>query len=139
MSQWLVPTPMPLGLLGMYLYSKPFPSPRAKGKSDLQSGAQDLCHQARGIASELSEGKEEQPTTGREGKNQNSLTSLPLEVLQYIAGFLDSISLSPSSLQVSVLMRSICATLLQERDGPPAVEEEVFPWRHLLESSQKGK
>lgn len=42
------------------------------------------------------------------------LSSLPVEVLKYIAGFLDSFSLSQLS-QVSVLMRDICATLLQER------------------------
>ena len=66
------------------------------------------------VASELSEERKNNHVSGREGINQNSLTSLPLEVLQYIAGFLDSISLSQLS-QVSVLMRSICATLLQER------------------------
>ncbi|MBV95372.1 F-box only protein 40, partial [Eschrichtius robustus] len=65
------------------------------------------------VASELSEGGNSH-LSGREGKSQNSLTSLPLEVLQYIAGFLDSVSLSQLS-QVSVLMRNICATLLQER------------------------
>ncbi|XP_020841580.1 F-box only protein 40 [Phascolarctos cinereus] len=54
------------------------------------------------------------PELGPRGKSQRSLTSLPLEILQYIAGFLDSVSLAQLS-QVSVLMRSICATLLQER------------------------
>lgn len=48
------------------------------------------------------------------GKAKDLLSSLPLEVLKYIAGFLDSFSLSQLS-QVSVLMRDICATLLQER------------------------
>ncbi|XP_025048816.1 F-box only protein 40 isoform X2 [Alligator sinensis] len=43
-----------------------------------------------------------------------SLSSLPAELLKYIASFLDSFSLSQLS-QVSVLMRDICATLLQER------------------------
>ncbi|CAD7670754.1 unnamed protein product [Nyctereutes procyonoides] len=66
------------------------------------------------VAPELSERKKNSHLSGHGGKNQNSLTSLPLEVLQYIAGFLDSISLSQLS-QVSVLMRNICATLLQER------------------------
>uniref|UniRef100_A0A452I0B8 Uncharacterized protein n=1 Tax=Gopherus agassizii TaxID=38772 RepID=A0A452I0B8_9SAUR len=53
-------------------------------------------------------------TRSNQGKNKESLSSLPLELLQYIAGFLDSFSLSQLS-QVSVLMRDICATLLQER------------------------
>ncbi|XP_052557774.1 F-box only protein 40 [Tympanuchus pallidicinctus] len=48
------------------------------------------------------------------GRTKDLLSSLPLEVLKYIAGFLDSFSLSQLS-QVSVLMRDICATLLQER------------------------
>ncbi|KAB1283476.1 F-box only protein 40 [Camelus dromedarius] len=49
------------------------------------------------VASELSEGRKNNRLSGREGKSQNSLTSLPLEILQYIAGFLDSISLSQLS------------------------------------------
>nr|XP_033799359.1 F-box only protein 40 isoform X2 [Geotrypetes seraphini] len=47
-------------------------------------------------------------------KNKDSLTSLPLEILQHIAGFLDSFSLSQLS-QVSTLMRDVCGTLLHER------------------------
>ncbi|CAN2387732.1 F-box protein 40, partial [Pristimantis euphronides] len=48
------------------------------------------------------------------GKSKDSLSNLPLEVLQHIAGFLDSFSLCQFS-QVSSLMRDICALLLQER------------------------
>ncbi|XP_069801861.1 F-box only protein 40 [Dendropsophus ebraccatus] len=48
------------------------------------------------------------------GKSKDSLSNLPLEVLQHIAGFLDSFSLCQFS-QVSSLMRDICASLLQER------------------------
>ncbi|XP_015282881.1 PREDICTED: F-box only protein 40 isoform X2 [Gekko japonicus] len=48
------------------------------------------------------------------GKETDALSNLPLEILQYIAGFLDSFSLAQLA-QVSVLMRDICATLLQER------------------------
>ncbi|XP_008118671.1 F-box only protein 40 isoform X2 [Anolis carolinensis] len=47
-------------------------------------------------------------------KEMDVLSSLPLEILKYIAGFLDSFSLSQLA-QVSVQMRDICATLLQER------------------------
>lgn len=42
------------------------------------------------------------------------LSSLPLEILQHVAGYLDSFTLSQLS-QVSQLMREVCATLLQER------------------------
>ncbi|NXS55517.1 FBX40 protein, partial [Brachypteracias leptosomus] len=53
-------------------------------------------------------------TVANQGRNKDLLSSLPVEVLKYIAGFLDSFSLSQLS-QVSVLMRDICTTLLQER------------------------
>ncbi|KAK5868961.1 hypothetical protein PBY51_009929 [Eleginops maclovinus] len=46
--------------------------------------------------------------------NQDPLSILPLEILQLIAGYLDSFTLSQLS-QVSHLMRGVCATLLQER------------------------
>ncbi|KAM9320414.1 F-box only protein 40 [Gastrophryne carolinensis] len=48
------------------------------------------------------------------GKSKDSLSNLPLEVLQHIASFLDSFSLCQLS-QVSSLMRDVCASLLQER------------------------
>ncbi|XP_033486531.1 F-box only protein 40 [Epinephelus lanceolatus] len=46
--------------------------------------------------------------------NVDPLSSLPLEILQHIAAYLDSFTLSQLS-QVSHLMREVCATLLQER------------------------
>lgn len=42
------------------------------------------------------------------------LSRLPFEILQHVAGFLDSLSLTQLS-RVSRLMREVCATLLQER------------------------
>ncbi|KAG9348392.1 hypothetical protein JZ751_002127, partial [Albula glossodonta] len=45
---------------------------------------------------------------------QDSLSRLPFEVLQHIAGFLDSLTLSQLAC-VSRQMRDVCATLLQER------------------------
>ncbi|XP_041732849.1 F-box only protein 40 [Coregonus clupeaformis] len=42
------------------------------------------------------------------------LSRLPFEILQHLAGFLDSFSLSQLS-QVSQLMREVCVTLLKER------------------------
>uniref|UniRef100_A0A672FNT2 F-box protein 40 n=1 Tax=Salarias fasciatus TaxID=181472 RepID=A0A672FNT2_SALFA len=46
--------------------------------------------------------------------SMDPLSRLPLEILQHIAGYLDSLALSQLS-QVSHLMREVCATLLQER------------------------
>ena len=49
---------------------------------------------------------------GRGG--EDSLSSLPYEVLCHMASFLDSLSLSQLAL-VSQLMRQVCSSLLQER------------------------
>ncbi|XP_077777316.1 F-box only protein 40-like isoform X1 [Podarcis muralis] len=62
----------------------------------------------------LSEAKKFNLSRNRRGKEMDVLSSLPLEILKYIAEFLDSYSLSQLA-QVSVQMRDICATLLQER------------------------
>uniref|UniRef100_A0A3B5LTY1 Uncharacterized protein n=1 Tax=Xiphophorus couchianus TaxID=32473 RepID=A0A3B5LTY1_9TELE len=51
---------------------------------------------------------------GSAGQDFSGLSSLPLEILQHVAGYLDSFSLSQLS-QVSRLMREVCATLLQDR------------------------
>ncbi|XP_066473222.1 F-box only protein 40 [Tiliqua scincoides] len=66
------------------------------------------------VAPVLSETKKGNFLRNNRGKEVDALSSLPLEILKYIAGFLDSFSLSQLA-QVSVLMRDICATLLQER------------------------
>ncbi|KAG8431909.1 hypothetical protein GDO86_019388 [Hymenochirus boettgeri] len=66
------------------------------------------------VACTLYEGVRPNLSRSHRGKSKDSLSSLPLEVLQHIAGFLDSFSLYQLS-QVSVVMRDICATLLQER------------------------
>uniref|UniRef100_A0A3Q3WDH1 Uncharacterized protein n=1 Tax=Mola mola TaxID=94237 RepID=A0A3Q3WDH1_MOLML len=52
--------------------------------------------------------------TGQAGARENSLSSLPYEVLCHMASFLDSLSLSQLAL-VSQLMRQVCSSLLQER------------------------
>ncbi|KAM3934009.1 F-box only protein 40 [Leptodactylus fuscus] len=62
----------------------------------------------------LYEGVRPNLSRSHRGKSKDSLSNLPLEVLQHIAGFLDSFSLCQFS-QVSSLMRDICASLLQER------------------------
>uniref|UniRef100_UPI0037E86C55 F-box only protein 40-like n=1 Tax=Semicossyphus pulcher TaxID=241346 RepID=UPI0037E86C55 len=51
---------------------------------------------------------------GRAGRGEDSLSSLPYEVLCHMASFLDSLSLSQLAL-VSQLMRQVCSSLLQER------------------------
>ena len=51
---------------------------------------------------------------GQAGGGEDSLSSLPYEVLCHMAGFLDSLSLSQLAL-VSQLMREVCSSLLEER------------------------
>ncbi|XP_049641501.1 F-box only protein 40 [Suncus etruscus] len=103
----------PLAYLGCTFTQNHFRPPGQKAKLIYSQELQTFAIKPE-VASELSEVKKSNHLSGQGGKSQNSLTSLPLEILQYIAGFLDSISLSQLS-QVSVLMRNICATLLQER------------------------
>ncbi|XP_068570052.1 F-box only protein 40 [Cebidichthys violaceus] len=66
------------------------------------------------VPSFLREGGET-PIPQRSGThNLDPLSGLPLEILQHIATYLDSFTLSQLS-QVSHLMREVCATLLLER------------------------
>uniref|UniRef100_A0A480JE22 F-box only protein 40 n=1 Tax=Sus scrofa TaxID=9823 RepID=A0A480JE22_PIG len=103
----------PLAYLGCTFIQNHFRPPGQKAKVIYSQELNTFAIKPE-VASELSERWKNSHLSGHGGKSQNSLTSLPLEILQYIAGFLDSISLSQLS-QVSVLMRNICATLLQER------------------------
>ncbi|XP_021568776.1 F-box only protein 40 [Carlito syrichta] len=103
----------PLAYLGCTFVQNHFRPPGQKAKVIYSQELETFAIKPE-VAPELSEGRKSNHLSGRGGKSQNSLTSLPLEILQYIAAFLDSISLSQLS-QVSVLMRNICATLLQER------------------------
>nr|DBA34611.1 TPA: hypothetical protein GDO54_002157 [Pyxicephalus adspersus] len=66
------------------------------------------------VDSSLYEGVRPNLSRSNRGKSKDSLSNLPLEVLQHIAGFLDSFSLCQLS-QVSSLMRDVCASLLHER------------------------
>ncbi|KAM5281115.1 F-box only protein 40-like [Ctenodactylus gundi] len=103
----------PLAYLGCTFVQNHFRPPGQKAKVIYSQQLKTFAIKPE-VAPELSEGLENNHLSGRRGRSQNCLTSRPLEVLQYIAGFLDSISLSQLS-QVSILMRNICATLLQER------------------------
>ncbi|XP_071353330.1 F-box only protein 40 [Trachinotus anak] len=60
--------------------------------------------------------------------NLDPLSRLPLEILQHVAGYLDSFTLSQLS-QVSHLMREVCATLLQER-GMVSLKWEKKTYSH---------
>ncbi|XP_036975375.1 F-box protein 40.1 isoform X2 [Acanthopagrus latus] len=59
-------------------------------------------------------GEASQPPGRRGGGGEDSLSSLPYEVLCHVATFLDGLSLSQLAL-VSRLMRQVCSTLLQDR------------------------
>ncbi|XP_024861725.1 F-box only protein 40 isoform X2 [Kryptolebias marmoratus] len=61
-------------------------------------------------------------------KDCDALSRLPLEILQHIAGYLDSLTLSQLS-QVSHLMREVCATLLQEK-GMVVLEWKKKTYKH---------
>ncbi|KAM3616223.1 uncharacterized protein V6R79_014594 [Siganus canaliculatus] len=65
---------------------------------------------------------------GNAGHNLDPLSSLPLEILQHVAAYLDSFTLSQLS-QVSHLMREVCASLLQER-GMVSLEWEKMTHPH---------
>uniref|UniRef100_A0A3P8TLE0 F-box protein 40 n=1 Tax=Amphiprion percula TaxID=161767 RepID=A0A3P8TLE0_AMPPE len=58
--------------------------------------------------------KAQRETEGPAGGGEDSLSSLPYEVLCHMASFLDSQSLSQLAL-VSQLMRQVCSSLLQDR------------------------
>ncbi|NXN98638.1 FBX40 protein, partial [Rhinopomastus cyanomelas] len=88
----------PDGIKAKVIYSKPLNTFTIKPEVDALLAESGTCNS----------------TVANRRKNTDLLSSLPVEVLKYIAGFLDSFSLSQLS-QVSVLMRDICATLLQER------------------------
>ncbi|XP_075413285.1 F-box only protein 40 [Tenrec ecaudatus] len=103
----------PLAYLGCTFVQNHFRPPGQKAKVIYSQELKTFAIKPE-VAPELSEGMKNQGPSDPGRKSQNSLTSLPLELLQYIAGFLDSVSLSQLS-RVSVLMRNICATLLQER------------------------
>ncbi|XP_053176154.1 F-box only protein 40 [Scomber japonicus] len=80
------------------------------------------------VPSSLSEGRTTFSPQRNHARNLDPLSSLPLEILQHIAGYLDSFTLSQLS-QVSHLMREVCATLLQER-GMVSLKWEKKTYSH---------
>ncbi|XP_018521023.1 F-box only protein 40 [Lates calcarifer] len=80
------------------------------------------------VASSLCEGGKTLSPQRNGAHNLDPLSRLPLEILQHIAGYLDSFTLSQLS-QVSHLMREVCATLLQER-GMVSLKWEKKTYSH---------
>ncbi|KAM4701072.1 F-box only protein 40 [Discoglossus pictus] len=103
----------PLSYLGCTFVRRPFRPAGQKAQVIYSKQLQTFALKPL-VASSLYEGVKPNLSRCNRGKSKDSLTSLPLEVLQHIAGFLDSFSLCQLS-QVSTLMRDVCATLLQER------------------------
>ncbi|XP_047449167.1 F-box only protein 40 [Mugil cephalus] len=66
------------------------------------------------VPSCLCEGGKASGSQRNGARRLDPLSLLPLEILQHIAGYLDSFTLSQLS-QVSRLMRELCATLLEDR------------------------
>ncbi|XP_076850323.1 F-box only protein 40 [Brachyhypopomus gauderio] len=64
----------------------------------------------------------------KRSRNLDQLSRLPFEILQHIAGFLDSVSLCHLS-QASQLMREVCETLLQEK-GMVSLKWEKKTYSH---------
>ncbi|XP_030059842.1 F-box only protein 40 [Microcaecilia unicolor] len=103
----------PLSYLGCTFVQRRFRPPDENSKI-IYSQQLDTFAVKPQLAPMLYQGVKSNLSRNQQGKNKDSLTSLPLEILQHIAGFLDSFSLSQLS-QVSTLMRDVCGTLLHER------------------------
>ncbi|XP_039986168.1 F-box only protein 40 isoform X2 [Xiphias gladius] len=80
------------------------------------------------VPSSLCEGVKTFSAQGNGAHNLDPLSRLPLEILQHIASYLDSFTLSQLS-QVSHLMREVCATLLHER-GMVSLKWEKKTYSH---------
>uniref|UniRef100_A0A3B4V8N5 F-box protein 40 n=1 Tax=Seriola dumerili TaxID=41447 RepID=A0A3B4V8N5_SERDU len=80
------------------------------------------------VPSPLCEGVKTSRPQRNGAHNLDPLSRLPLEILQHIAGYLDSSTLSQLS-QVSHLMREVCAMLLQER-GMVSLKWEKKTYSH---------
>ncbi|NXH20194.1 FBX40 protein, partial [Bucco capensis] len=103
----------PLAYLGCTFVQRPFCPDGVKAKVIYSKPLKTFAVKPE-VDSLLAEAGQWQPRGSSRGRSTDLLSSLPVELLKYIAAFLDSFSLSQLS-QVSVLMRDICATLLQER------------------------
>ncbi|XP_054482360.1 F-box only protein 40-like [Anoplopoma fimbria] len=73
-----------------------------------------LCDASEPSRSSVDSSTTQRKRGGQGGGREDSLSSLPYEVLLHMGSFLDSLSLSQLAL-VSQLMRQVCSSLLQER------------------------
>lgn len=76
------------------------------------------------VCSSLCEGGNTGSPQGNAQTNLDPLSSLPVEILQHVAGYLDGFTLSQLS-KVSRRMREVCSTLLQERGMVSLVWEKT--------------
>ncbi|XP_036441691.1 F-box only protein 40 [Colossoma macropomum] len=80
------------------------------------------------VAASLYKGIKTENSERKRARNLDSLSRLPFEILQHIAGFLDSMSICQLS-QVSTLMREVCGTLLQQK-GMVSLKWEKKTYSH---------
>ena len=80
------------------------------------------------VASCLCEGGKTSSPRRNGARDLDPLSRLPLEILQHVAGYLDSFTLSQLA-QASQLMRELCATLLQGR-GMVSLKWEKKTYSH---------
>ncbi|XP_056139652.1 F-box only protein 40 [Lampris incognitus] len=117
----------PLAYLGCtYIQSRFLPS----GQHATVQYCQDLntfALRPEVFSSHLEGGKSLSPQRKR-ARNIDPLSRMPFEILQHIASYLDSFTLSQLS-QVSRLMREVCATLLQQR-GMVSLKWEKKKYSH---------
>uniref|UniRef100_A0A673BVE4 F-box protein 40, tandem duplicate 1 n=1 Tax=Sphaeramia orbicularis TaxID=375764 RepID=A0A673BVE4_9TELE len=84
------------------------------------------------LMSQVSRTTEDNKRGSGAGGGEDTLSSLPYEVLCHIASFLDSLSLSQLAM-VSQLMRQVCSSLLQDR-GMVSLH-----WERMTDSHGKNK
>ncbi|MGH0176132.1 UNVERIFIED_CONTAM: hypothetical protein FKN15_072146 [Acipenser sinensis] len=117
----------PLSYLGCTYSQKKFCPARQKAKVTYSQELSTFTLKPE-VSPLLFEGVKTNPTLRKRARNLDSLSSLPFEMLQHIAGFLDSLALSQLA-QVSQYMREVCSTLLQER-GMVSLKWEKKTYSH---------
>ncbi|KAK6486394.1 F-box only protein 40-like [Huso huso] len=117
----------PLSYLGCTYSQRKFCPARQKAKITYSQELSTFTLKPE-VSSLLFEGVKTNPALRKRARNLDSLSSLPFEMLQHIAGFLDSLALSQLA-QVSPYMREVCSTLLQER-GMVSLKWEKKTYSH---------
>ncbi|XP_028656113.2 F-box only protein 40-like [Erpetoichthys calabaricus] len=117
----------PLSYLGCTYVQRRFCPAKQKARIVYNEDLNTFCLKPV-VSKKLFEGIKTKPTLRKRAKNLDSLSCLPFEILQHIAGFLDSFSLNQLA-QVSHLTRDVCASLLQER-GMVSLKWEKRTYSH---------